>query len=207
MIKELNTPQNSVDLQGKNALDTLLYIISQKKEIEKINFWAYNGDSPQQIEEQGSNQIWLSRNEFLYSEKLSAIIKKLPLESELGVSSKVLLTSGVSAHLPMMDFRIPRRQDTLSLVIRRLIDVKIYNGWVLNSGASYHFYGLDLLNLDEWQVFMGKCLLTSIRKNKRDFQQIADFRYIGHSLIRGSNILRITANSNNKHLPIVLAKI
>jgi hypothetical protein len=63
----------------------------------------------------------------------------------------------------MMDFTYPsstRNLEVLTRLIRKVPGGK-GKGFLLESGRSYHYYGVELLTNQEWRVFLGKCLLTS----------------------------------------------
>ena len=51
---------------------------------------------------------------------------------------------------------------------------------------------------------MGECLLTSIVHDNYNIEQVVDNRYIGHSLIRGGNTLRITTKAEKTFEPKVI---
>jgi hypothetical protein len=104
----------------------------------------------------------------------------------LGMCSLCTLEDGTQRHLPMMDFRCSSaadlRQRNLHLIVNLLRQIGERAGVVLNSGASFHYYGLRLLSESEWKRFLGKCLLLA---------PLTDARYIGHRLIEGFGVLRI----------------
>jgi hypothetical protein len=69
-------------------------------------------------------------------------------------------------------------------------------GLILNSGRSYHFYGLQTLTQAEWVRFMGKCLLLT---------SLTDVRYVGHRLMEGLCDIRVTEKSGTT--PVVVSII
>ncbi len=114
----------------------------------------------------------------------------------LSLCSRCQLRDGSWAHIPMMDFRCPvspRNVAFLKLALKRMGRGE---GIVLESGNSYHYYGTSLLGEADWVKFMGACVLLA---------PFADVRYIGHRLISGTCILRITSCPQKPSLPRVVA--
>ena len=115
----------------------------------------------------------------------------------LVVCSKV--TSGensVVKHIPMMDFRCEPSERSCSLVVSSMQRLGQKRGVVLETGRSYHYYGFDLLDVDEWQEFMHRSLLLT---------PFVDARYIGHRLLAGTARLRITGSRGKRTAPRVVA--
>jgi hypothetical protein len=71
----------------------------------------------------------------------------------------------------------------------------IGQGIILESGRSYHGYGMELLSEKEMLTFFGQCLL---------FSGFIDERCIGHRLIDMEMCLRITANHLRPEIPKVI---
>ena len=115
----------------------------------------------------------------------------------LGFVSKVHLACGGAAHIPMMDFICAPSTKNLEMLVRLLRNIHKGRGWLLESGRSYHYYGCQLLTYREWIVFLGKCLLMS---------GYADDRYIGHQLVDGHCVLRLSSGKS-KTVPTVVAEL
>ncbi len=113
----------------------------------------------------------------------------------LTFSSQVRLKDQSIAHFPMLDFRIAPSRANLSTVITMLGELG-HDGVILNSGQSYHFYGITLLSVDELREFLGKALL---------FTPIVDYRWIGHQLIEGACALRLSSGTKRQSIPTVTA--
>ena len=107
----------------------------------------------------------------------------------------------------MMDFETDKGGCGLETISNRLQHVGITNGWVLETEFSYHYYGHELISDEGWIHFMGKCLLLSIFHDRKNIEQVADPRYIGHSLMRGGNVLRITTRGDKSFVPTVVATL
>jgi len=101
-------------------------------------------------------------------------------------------------HIPMMDFMCPpsyENQQALSGLLRELNHGR---GFLLESGRSYHYYGLQILDERQWHVFLGKCLLMS---------GFVDDRYVGHQLVDGHCVLRLSAGQLKAKIPTVIAEL
>jgi hypothetical protein len=92
----------------------------------------------------------------------------------------------------MMDFKPPPNVNNLEL-LREFLERIESKGIIVDSGASYHFYGFDFLDYGQWIRFMGKCLLAPW----------PDSRWIGHSLLAGSGVLRISTAETKQKLPSI----
>lgn len=68
----------------------------------------------------------------------------------------------------------------------------------VDSGRSYHYYGKRLLSKNEWRIFLGKCLLM---------QDLVDERYVGHQLVDGHCVLRLSASQIKPSIPRVTAQL
>lgn len=68
----------------------------------------------------------------------------------------------------------------------------------MESGRSYHYYGCELLSEEEWIVFLGKSLLMS---------GYTDDRYIGHQLVDGHCVLRLSSRKSKANVPMVVSAL
>jgi hypothetical protein len=139
--------------------------------------------------------IKLSRRE-ISSESLRGLAHRLH-NKLLGIVSKVELVGGRLAHIPMMDFMCAPSPDNLETVSHLLSRLHQGRGWLLESGRSYHYYGCRLLTDPEWRVFLGKCLLMS---------GFTDDRYIGHQLVDGHCVLRLSSRKASSVSPMIVAE-
>lgn len=113
----------------------------------------------------------------------------------LALNSVVEMGNGKIRHLQLLDFHIPVNNDNLPYVREILKLLNAQNGYILNSGESYHYIGYDLMKQDEFYDFLSRALL---------FSPIIDRAWIAHQLIERSSSLRIS----NKHCiqPILIEK-
>ena len=205
-ITKMETLMQNKELIGASPIDVFTHIVRINPQITKVNLWRYVY-KPVQFQEPGQNPIWLTRDELFQGQRLKGLIDGLPEDAQIGVFSKVLLESGEFAHIPMMDFNQDKTEQGLRLVVERLKKARVSRGWVLETGKSYHYYGSQLLTELGWVDFMGTCLLTSVVHSRENIEQVADPRYIGHSLRRGGCVLRITTQASKKFKPEVAAFI
>jgi hypothetical protein len=116
-------------------------------------------------------------------------IRNLSQDEVIALYSKCVLDDRTVMHIPMMDFRALPNQQTLSVIKTALEEIHQLHGVILESGRSYHFYGLQLLGENDWMNFMLKCLLLA---------PFTDARYITHRLLERVGSLRITAGKTFK---------
>lgn len=139
-----------------------------------------------------SNKQWQVLVSDLTNELLNNKIAGLPPNLALGLGSKCTFQDESGRYIPMMDFQPTPNVDNLELLKEFFKGIGC-EGIIVDSGASYHFYGFDFLDYAQWLRFMGKCLLVPW----------SDPRWIGHSLIAGSGVLRISATERKQKLPSV----
>lgn len=138
----------------------------------------------------------LSRNE-ISDEKIRQSVENLPEHKLLGIHSNVVLARGGEGHIPMMDFMCPPSPENRDRVTRLLASLHLGKGYLLESGESYHYYGFKILS-EGWRIFLGKCLLMS---------GYSDDRYIGHQLVNGYCVLRLSSARIKNRIPTVVAEV
>ena len=134
----------------------------------------------------------------VFPKNLNQIADHLPTGKLLGLQSNVSLASGAQAQIPMMDFMCSPSPCNIERLTRLLQSLRMGRGFLLESGRSYHYYGTRLLTEAEWSTFLGKCLLMT---------GCADERYIGHQLVNGYCVLRLSSGRLKDRTPIVVAEI
>jgi hypothetical protein len=132
------------------------------------------------------------------AENLRDVAQSLPNNKLLGVLSRVRLVGGESAHIPMMDFMCTPSARNLETLVHLLTDLRQGRGCLLESGRSYHYYAFQLFMEEQWRVFLGKCLLMS---------GYTDDRYIGHQLVDGHCVLRLSSRKSKASAPTVVAQL
>jgi len=128
-------------------------------------------------------------------ERINSLVKELKEGFVLAISSKVQLNDGGIAHIPMMDFRCAPSHMNKEVVKKALSSMGENAGLLIDSGRSYHFYGVHLLTPDAWVKFLAMGIL---------FTPIVDARYIAHRLADGACRLRIGAGPDKPFVPTVV---
>lgn len=213
-------PESTLDLMPPSvpvsAYEVVAHIVDSNPDVESLSLVTYHeapdwADLPQPAE--GDDLRWrllglqqdagerilteLVRNE-ISAERLRAIAQSLRGQQLLGVVSRVSLAGGGSGHIPMMDFLCAPSTRNLDTLTRLLREIGQARGFLLESGRSYHYYGVEILTKDAWQRFLGKCLLM--------FGYVDD-RYIGHQLVDGHCVLRLSAARLKASPPRVVAEL
>src|ERR1041384_699984 len=133
------------------------------------------------------------RDELTYS-TIDNLLKIASPNEAVALSSKVQLRNGGNAHIPMMDFRCHYSEGNSKVIVRALHALGEESGLLVESGRSYHFYGLRLMSNEQWVRFMALGAL---------FSPIVDVRYIAHRLADGACRLRIGPGPGKTFMPVV----
>lgn len=115
--------------------------------------------------------------------------------STLALSSGVTLSDGSRRHIPMLDFHIPANDVTYSTVVKCLNSLAVGKFAIVDSGKSFHAYGMTLLDASGLRDFLSRALLLS---------PIVDTRYIAHQLRDNQCKLRVAATPRKPTEPRVL---
>lgn len=95
--------------------------------------------------------------------------------------SRVKTRDGIR-HIPLLDLDIPVDDGGPTLAEQVFTNLGVGSGAIINSGASYHGWGLELLTDDDWRRFMARALLLDR----------IDRRWVGHRLIDGQANIRVS---------------
>lgn len=111
------------------------------------------------------------------------------------LNSKVILRDGASLHIPLLDFKIAsqRRSDGL---VKECVEALGLRGFLMDSGKSYHFIGLDLVGESEMLNLLAKFILL---------HPISDKAWAAHQILERSASLRITKKNTKE--PILVCRI
>jgi len=134
----------------------------------------------------------------LTSEGLRSLTRKETAVAMIALSSLVDLKDGSQRHIPMVDFHCPPSKSNLELATAVANELKVGPGFLLESGRSYHFYGLELMSRSALASFLGRVLL---------FSPIVDRAWIAHQLIESACALRISPRGETGEAPQVIARI
>jgi hypothetical protein len=108
--------------------------------------------------------------------------------------SRVKLSNGVVAHIPMLDFGCPDTPNA-RMVLPHVLAQLGEAGALVASGASFHFYGFRLMTDPERIRFLARALL---------YHPIVDGRYIAHSLLEPASSLRLSRHEQTNEYPHVI---
>lgn len=202
------------NLLGKTACDVVANIMCSTSNIDSLSLVNYvEGPNWRDLNERsektdasllrgieqdrGERIITRLSREEVSAEKLRAFAHSLPPNRLLAAISRVSLAIGGTAHIPMMDFMCPPSDKNLELLVGLLRNLRQGRGCLLKSGRSYHYYGFELLSEEQWRIFLGKCLLMF---------GYSDDRYIGHQLVDGHCVLRLSSGALKTTIPTVVAE-
>lgn len=85
-------------------------------------------------------------------------------------------------HIPLLDLDIPVDENGAASAQEVFANLGVKHGAIINSGKSYHGWGLELLTDEEWRRFMARALLLDR----------IDRRWVGHRLIDGQANIRVS---------------
>ena len=105
------------------------------------------------------------------------------------LTSRVVNIHNEVLHIPMLDFHCPNNNVNLKLVEDVMKNIDNNEGFILESGDSYHYYGLKLLSPDNMIKFLG----TSLQ-----YSPIIDKTWIAHQLRELKCALRVSKKHNIK---------
>lgn len=113
----------------------------------------------------------------------------------LSLNSEVNFKNGSVKHLFLLDFHVYQSEKNLKLVTK-ILQILGLHGYVLCSGASYHFISCAFFDLDSLINLLAKSLL---------FSPIIDRAWVAHQILERSCSLRV----GEKHgiTPTVIAEI
>lgn len=133
-----------------------------------------------------SNKIILTKDEFIKSD--------VSFNNYTGFSSKINSDTS-DLHIPLLDFHIPPSEENQNICLNILLHLNL-NGYLLNSGKSYHFIGNTLINYKQLQSILFNALL---------FSPIIDKSWIAHQLLQGYCCLRVS--KKYARLPFLVEEI
>lgn len=169
---------------SEDSLKVVSEALSLKKEFD-IPFWDAVNISNSRTQNWSEELIVLAdhHNVSKYKEvSAEKIFDAISLDSNIGINSRVVLSSGVIKHIPMIDFHINHTASSIKIVKSVCKQLNQGKGYIIDSGASYHYIGATLMNEEEFMSFLAHSLL---------YGPIVDNRWVAHQLIERSATLRI----------------
>lgn len=198
---------------GLSTLEVAQRVIDNNTSICAVNLRPYIY-VPNQTSNEEERAYEVSRAQFLgYDKKdLDNWLSKLCEGYNIALDSSVVLGDGNRGHLIMADLAPQKSDENLDKIRNRfgeIIKPKYGGGYFLETKRSYQFIGDKVVSQDEWYKLLGNLLISSIvtvtpddMPNKHEI--IADYRYIGHSLKRGTTGLRLTTSGQKTFTPSVV---
>ena len=103
-------------------------------------------------------------------------------DEAIGLTSLVRLNNGTKQHLGLIDFHCEKSKEGLNRVRMTLTELGINLGFILDSGNSYHFVGIQSFSFGGYMDLLGKmCEFDSIGEDWPSYQisqGYADLRII-----------------------------
>lgn len=184
-----------IEVNKIRSIEFIVYITRLKKEFMKVGqewIFTYN--------ENWNRKHWtLKVGEAVnpgWLEMFENWAEKKP-EENFGIISQVELFNDETRHIPMVDFRCPCSAQNLRKVVATLGNLGQKKGFIVESGNSYHFYGIPLLTPEEWQDLMVRC--------KKEEIIGADWPH--YQLLDGFSALRLSASTSKPIAPRVIARV
>lgn len=172
--------------------DELSHIFSEAIEIKeryRFPFWdSFNVSLfDKSIQDYSFLKENLYHNQYQDIQKIKAVdfnkkIADANSNDYLTFCSKIETFDNGYNHLPLFDFHIPISDNNQKLCIAIIKQLNLA-GYLLNSGKSYHFYGIKLITEDELITLLSKMLL---------FSPIIDRAWVSHQLMQRFCCLRIS---------------
>lgn len=130
--------------------------------------------------------------------ELRSRFTKLGNGEALAATSRCRLVNGAERHIPMLDFRLPVSAVNTQRVHTIMRKLGQESGAIVSSGRSYHYWGMELFDTNEFQKFLSRAMLLS---------PLVDVRYIAHRLLQGYCVLRISPDARHSDEPVILRRL
>ncbi|MBI4038120.1 hypothetical protein HY387_00495 [Candidatus Daviesbacteria bacterium] len=197
---------------GSTAVDILLEILTAFPEIEQLFYGVYNVDrtSEEDIDFQEVKELPKPITGKFLRKMADHITSNPPLDEidklldgferykpfyAMGIVSRIKLTDGTYAHIPMLDFGCEPTEEKLDDISKLMSSWS--PGFVLNSGASFHYWGFHLLKQEEWEKFLDYC----------SSEPLVEWGYIAACKRRRISVLRVFSHPPAKPIEPRVVKI
>jgi hypothetical protein len=127
-----------------------------------------------------------------------ALSSSPPVGEVRGICSRVKLTDGAVAQLPLLDFQCEVSEANADALVVAMRQLGQKRGALLMSGRSYHYYGYDPLDRVNWHQFMFRAVLLN---------PFVDVRYVAHCLIEELACLRLDSATTHPSEPTIVRVI
>jgi hypothetical protein len=183
------------------TIDIIPEIVKRNPLIKEICLSAYKY-VPHCVSEKGMRKNYFIERQEVFDLRKKILSLKIPKGWMLGLDSKVTMKNKICRHVPEIDFKCAVSDKNFERIKIKLSEViRTFPGYLIVSGASYHYLGLRLLTEREWEKFIGLCLLCEEEKE----ESVIDLHWCGHQLIRGYSSLRILASDSKPEEPKIIA--
>ena len=118
-MKFARKPLQSLGLSPIEVLETILRL---NPHIKEVQLWKYSY-RPQSFDEGRMHKIWLTRQ--VCQRSIDRVASTLVNDEQLAICSRVRLSNGAFAHIPMMDYSIPKGANELKLIVKRTEDLNL----------------------------------------------------------------------------------
>lgn len=180
------------------TIDIIPEIVKRNPLIKEICLSAYKY-VPHTLSEKGMRKNYRVKRQEVFDLRKKISSLKIPKGWMLGLASKVVMKNQSCRHIPEIDFKCSVSDKNLEQIKIKLSEViRTFPGYLIVSGASYHYIGLRLLTEREWEKFIGLCLFCDKE------QSVIDLRWCGYQLILGYSNLRIMASDSKPEEPKVV---
>lgn len=201
------------ELIGLKTIDCARYVVAQNPQISEVFFRGYNyiPNQPSGYEPRFS----VNRDRLLHGFDPGVFLGGLDESFNVALDSRALHTGCGDTHFLMVDLapsKNPDNQIKIEDRLKELIVPHLGGGFLLETNRSYQYFGFRTVDYNGWLDFLGRCLITSIvTKTPEDqpniHEVIADYRYIGYSILRRSTGLRVTTKGSKVFEPRSIAII
>ncbi len=163
-------------------------LVEAEPDLTSVEF-SYYQYVPQTVAD--SREVFrCQRSAFLNPGHVGDIANTPPEGAELACHSRAYFRDGSLRHVLMVDMSTAARAHLDKL--RTFLGEQTFGSisW-FSSGRSFHGYGSEWVDQENWVKFMGLLLLA----NRRGFEPTVDPRWIGHRLLAGYSALRWTRHT------------
>ena len=163
-----------------------------------VSLFGKQGDFGELLETAKFHQSLRHREHWIPAANLKNEIQRISStgpDGQIGICSEVRMEDGTFSHIPMLDFHCPAKgnRNLVCQVCEKLFPDDVA---ILESGESFHAYGLKLIAADQLTNLLNRSLL---------FSPIIDRAYVAHQLIEARCVLRLASSETKTTLPRVVA--
>ena len=124
-------------------------------------------------------------------------LASLCLEGEgVALLSAVTVDDGGTRHFRMLDFHLPCGRENQATAVASLDALRSGQGFLVESGKSYHFLGVDTVSSEELMAFLARALLLG---------PVVDRAWIAHQMLEGRCALRVSSRVGQTNMPKVVS--